>query len=265
MLLQHAIKLQITGSRQDHDNGVMHRHTAAWVSATLPESRDCRAQWRAGSENFGIVLGRDDFGPDWHRHGAPRLPDSVQTDLNELMQRIAHGDRAAFDAFYRQTVDYCMAIASSVLNHSGWAEDCVAEAYVTVWRQSMNFDPSRAQARSWLAMICRSRAIDRLRRERTQEHPEFTANLADWTATAELDPALRFGHLLAGGKLRTALAQLDQRQRQLLELCYFQGLSNSEIAAATGLPLGTVKSGLRRSIAHLRKELLSHEQVADNT
>jgi len=182
-----------------------------------------------------------------------------QDSLDALLQRVAAGERAAFDAFYTATVDRCMALARSVLGNPAWSEDCVADTYVAAWRQAANFDPARASAIGWLSMICRTRAIDRLRRERTQIGYSISLRPIDDEVEQSLDPAAQFGRFLVSGKLQKALSQLSAERRKLLELTYFQGLSNSEIAAATGLPLGTVKSGLRRSVALLRKELLEDE------
>jgi RNA polymerase sigma-70 factor, ECF subfamily len=184
-------------------------------------------------------------------------------DLDALLQRVAAGERAAFDAFYSATVDRCMALARSVLGNHAWAEDCVADSYVAAWRQAASFDPGRASAMAWLSMICRTRAIDRLRRERTQVGYSLRLRPLDDEAEQGLDPASVFGGFLAFGKLERALHRLSGEQRRLLELTYFQGLSNSEIATATGLPLGTVKSCIRRGVALLRKELLDDERDLD--
>lgn len=185
------------------------------------------------------------------------------SDPDALLARVAAGERAAFDAFYSATVDRCMALARSVLGNHAWAEDCVADTYVAAWRQASSFDPSRASAIGWLSMICRTRAIDRLRRERTQQGYSVSLRPLDDEAEQGLDPASVFGGFLAFGKLAEALQKLSGEQRRLLEFTYFQGLSNSEIAATTGLPLGTVKSCIRRGVALLRKELLDDERDLD--
>lgn len=188
---------------------------------------------------------------------------SQPSDPDALLARVAAGERAAFDAFYSATVDRCMALARSVLGNSAWAEDCVADTYVAAWRQASSFDPARASAIGWLSMICRTRAIDRLRRERTQQGYSISLRPLDDEAEQGLDPASVFGGFLAFGKLAEALQKLSDEQRRLLKFTYFQGLSNSEIAAITGLPLGTVKSCIRRGVALLRKELLDDERDLD--
>ncbi len=179
--------------------------------------------------------------------------------LDELLQRVGRGDRRAFDQFYARSVDRCLALACSVLGNRGWAEDCVADSYVHAWRQASAFDPARASAIGWLLMICRTRAIDRLRRERTQAGYADPAQAPETSSAQGQDPAQVFGGLIAFGRLQQALQQLSAEQRRALEMTYFQDLSNAEIAAATGWPLGTVKSLIRRGIAVLRKELLDDE------
>jgi RNA polymerase sigma-70 factor (ECF subfamily) len=174
------------------------------------------------------------------------------TDLNALLGKIASGDQAAFRAFYEATVDRCTGVATSVLRSTVWADDCVADTYVQVWRTAGQFDSSRGHALAWLTMLCRTRAIDRLRKEQAQliTAAELIAEHRDD------DMQDRFGDMQATGALKSALAQLSGEQRRALELTYFQGLSNSEIAKITGWPLGTTKSHVRRALAVLRKELL---------
>lgn len=183
-------------------------------------------------------------------------------DLDELVRRFARGDRAAFETFYEHTVDRCMALAMRILGNFAWAEDCVAETYASAWRHATGFDPARANAIGWLFMMCRTRAIDHQRRERAQlRHVRGVTH--DLEAEHSQDPASVFGGFLAFAKLQSALEQLTADQRRVLELTYFHALSNSEIADATGMPLGTVKSCIRRGVHVLRKELLSDERDLD--
>ena len=176
---------------------------------------------------------------------------AVVIELNELLLQVAKGSRAAFEHYYRRTVDRCLALATSVLVSGLWAEDCVAETYVSVWRTAPSFDPSRSSALSWLLLICRNRAIDRLRRERFQ----VPLSPTDDSRTTEPVSELRFGDFIAIDRLRAGLLQLSTAQRRVIDLGYFQGLSQAEIANHTGWPLGTVKSHMRRSLNLLRQSL----------
>lgn len=183
--------------------------------------------------------------------------------LEVLLGQAAKGDRRAFADFYEQTVDRCMALAISVLGSRIWAEDCVADTYVAVWRQAATFDAARAPAVAWLFMICRTRAIDRLRRE--QLHASYGVDVrqsgidAGAGARSADDGVVSFGDFVAVRQLHRALRQLSDEQRIAVELAYFQGMSHSELAAATGWPIGTAKSYVRRALAVLRKELIQDE------
>ena len=172
-------------------------------------------------------------------------------ELNEMLLQVAAGSRTAFERYYQSTVDRCLALATSVLGSGLWAEDCVAETYVSVWRTAPTFDPNRSSALSWLLLICRNRAIDRLRRERFQ----VPLSPTDDSSTSEPVGEVRFGDFIAIDRLRAGLLQLSAAQRRVIDLGYFQGLSQAEIANHTGWPLGTVKSHMRRSLNLLRQSL----------
>ena len=188
---------------------------------------------------------------------------ATNQQLDALLGQVANGDRRAFAEFYAQTVDRCMALAVSVLGSRTWADDCVADAYVAAWRQAANFDAARAPAIAWLLLICRTRAIDRLRRE--QMHVSYSVGTRLQEENVEHDieggseDVVNFGDFIAVRQLHSALQQLTGAQRTAVELAYFQGMSHSEVAAATGWPIGTTKSYVRRALAVLRKELAQHE------
>ncbi len=180
---------------------------------------------------------------------------------NTLTTQCARGDRAAFGQLYALTVDACMGMAMSVLGSRTWAEDCVADTFVAVWKTAQNFAPERADAITWIMMICRSRALDRLRRERT--HENYADIHLQWSdeIVSEPEPAQVFANFLAFGQLRNALQQLSEKQRRVIALTYFHGLTQSEIAQITGWPLGTIKSYVNRSLATLRNELNFDEKT----
>lgn len=181
----------------------------------------------------------------------PTVSSAVPDDLNTLLGKVAAGDQHAFRAFYEATIDRCVGVAMSVLKSQVWSDDCVADCYVQVWRTAAQFDSSRGHALAWLTMLCRTRAIDRLRKEQAQ-----LITAAELLRETPDEAEDRFGEMQATGALKKALQELSTDQRRALELTYFQGLSNSEIAKVTGWPLGTTKSHVRRALTLLRKELL---------
>jgi RNA polymerase sigma factor (sigma-70 family) len=195
----------------------------------------------------------------WIDEGSCVADQATNQRLDALLGQVAKGDRQAFAEFYAQTVDRCMGLAVSVLGSRIWAEDCVADAYVAAWRQAATFDATRAPAIAWLFMICRTRAIDRLRREQMHVSYSFGVRQLEESAEGGTENVVSFGDFVAVRQLHHALKQLTEQQRTAVELAYFQGMSHSEVAAATGWPIGTTKSYVRRALAVLRKELIEHE------
>lgn len=127
------------------------------------------------------------------------------------------------------------------------AEECTQDVMATVWQKAALFDPSRASASTWIYTIARNRRIDALRKDRRPE-PEDLA----WGPEAEPDQEDILALQQESAKLGAALRLLPQKQKQLIERAYFGDLSHSEIAAETGLPLGTIKSRIRLALDRLR-------------
>lgn len=175
-------------------------------------------------------------------------------DLDALLREVAIGDEVAFEAFYSATVDRCFALVRGILADRAWAEDCVADVFTQVWRNALDFDSSKGSAMAWLLMIARTRAIDLLRRER--RHRASPLGPLDDEAEPTATPEHHFGGLLAQGRLKTALTALSDVQKRMLELAFYKDLSHGEIAKATGIPIGTVKSHLRRALGLLKQELV---------
>lgn len=177
--------------------------------------------------------------------------------LVELVKRIAGGDPEAVGAFYDATSARAYGLALHLTRAADEAEEAVSDAYLQVWRQAARFDASRGSPVAWLLMITRSRALDRMRR-RDEARP-----VADVPEPS--DPAPRGGALAlllaseSASALQAALAGLSEAQQQMVQLAFYRGLSHAEIVAETGLPLGTVKSHLRRALQSLAKTLGASE------
>jgi RNA polymerase sigma-70 factor (ECF subfamily) len=178
---------------------------------------------------------------------------------------VAQDDRA-LAALYDATLARVYSMVLRLVRRPMLAEEVVEDTYFQVWRQAVRFDPARGRVLTWLLGMARSRAIDALRHEARFRHDSLDADNApevadDHTALADdlLDAAR--GH----ADLHRALMLLNAQPRQLVALAFFQGLSHEEIATHTALPLGTVKSQIRRALASLRNligEAGSQAQVA---
>lgn len=191
---------------------------------------------------------------------APRRPRglAVRADaaaLAALMARIVERDERALAQLYDETSSRVYGLALRICRRAAMAEEVVEDAFWQAWRQAPRFDAERGEVMTWLLAIARSRAIDALRRDERFRHEELCDDDAE--ATAESAPAaLDLLDAMRGERrVHEALATLDARSRQLVALAFFRGLTHEEIATQAGLPLGTVKSLIRRALLQLRQLL----------
>ncbi len=168
------------------------------------------------------------------------------------LRAIARGDEAALSAFYDATLGKCYALAIRITRIREAAEEVVSDTFTQVWREADRYDPARGRPLAWLLNICHSRAIDHLRRRDPAEaHPDPAMLISEESTTSE-DPLALALTLETNSMLREAIAHLPRVSQQLLALAFFRGMSHQEIAAHTGMPLGTVKTHLRRAQDCLR-------------
>ncbi|WP_217808690.1 sigma-70 family RNA polymerase sigma factor [Derxia lacustris] len=189
---------------------------------------------------------------------AAALPRSAdEAALCGLIARIVERDEQALAELYDATVGRVHGLALRIVRNAQTAEEVAEDTFWQVWRQAPRFDPERGSALAWLLTIARSRALDALRRVDRAECVADTAELAPADADPAVadDPQDLLAATRSGHVLHAALARLDALPRQLIALAFFQGLTHDEIASHTGLPLGTVKSHLRRTLLQLRKTL----------
>jgi RNA polymerase sigma-70 factor (ECF subfamily) len=172
--------------------------------------------------------------------------------LAAALSRVALGDRAAFESVYRQTSGRLFGICLRVLSDRSEAEDVLQDVFTTVWHKAGQFDASRASATTWLGMIARNRAIDRLRAAPTSaQHAPI--ELADDVADGGASPAQAAELTAETGRLGECLGKLDSRRRTLIRTAFFEGATYEELAARSGSPLGSVKSWIRRGLLQLRE------------
>jgi RNA polymerase sigma-70 factor (ECF subfamily) len=208
----------------------------------------------------------------------PALVVAEEPQLQHWLTQIARQDEAAFGDFYRATLPRVLSLVQRILREASSVEETVEDVFWQVWRQAPRFNAERGSVMAWLMTLARSRALDAYRaRQRHQADAlslDALAELGDaWELPAHhddawgdagagghaahgaQDPLARLDQAQARAQVQGALASLPALPRQLLALAFLRGLTHDEIAAQTGLPLGTVKSHLRRALATLRHTL----------
>ncbi len=173
-----------------------------------------------------------------------RVDAASPTDA-ELITRIAAGDHASFDELYRRYARAILGLARRRLTDPGRAEDATQEAFTAIWRSARSYDPNRGAGAPWLYTVARNAVIDGLRRR-----PEPAAEPPD-LPTSESGPADRAEQSWVAWRVHRALETLPEHERPVIELAYWHGLSQSEIAKRLDLPLGTVKTRTRTALARL--------------
>jgi RNA polymerase sigma-70 factor (ECF subfamily) len=176
------------------------------------------------------------------------------SDLEPLVARITARDGDALATLFDLTSGRLYALASAILRNREDAEEVVCDTFTQVWNEAIRFDAGRASVLGWLTVICRSRALDRRRQRRVRGAAAELEAAADVVDT-QPQPADLLSLLEEGTVVRAALAQLSEERRELISLAFLEGMSHQEIAERKQLPLGTVKSHVRRALLQLRATL----------
>jgi RNA polymerase sigma-70 factor (ECF subfamily) len=176
--------------------------------------------------------------------------DSPSDDAEDeaLVAAMAAGDRSALATLYERHSSLLLGLALRIVREKREAEDLLHDVFLEAWRSAKAFDPKRGRVRTWLAIRMRSRALD------LQKSARVSRNTGDGGLDLLVDEAE--GTSPDHGRIRTALAELGQDQRRVLELAYFEGLSCTEIAERVAIPVGTVKSRIAAGLDRLRSGLV---------
>ena len=177
---------------------------------------------------------------------AETAPAPEQLSDSDLLVRVAQRDREAFEVVYGRYVRSVFGLALRRLGDRGHAEDAVQEAFAAIWRSASTYRPERGAAGGWLYTVARNAIVDRLRRN----GPSVDSELPE-LASPEPGPAQRAEDSDVAWRVHRALEELQPREREVIELAYWSGMSQSEIAAYLNIPLGTVKTRTRSALAHL--------------
>jgi RNA polymerase sigma-70 factor (ECF subfamily) len=172
----------------------------------------------------------------------------------QLVLDIGRGDRAAFGTFYDRFAPLVFSFAMRLVQERSAAEDLLQEVFFQIWREAGNYSPERGTPEAWIITITRSRAIDKLRSIRRRDKSFVPM---EGPTGQEYDGRVESGATASDSKImvNNALSQLSDNQRHVLELAYFDGLTQSEIADHLKEPLGTVKTRMRAALGRLRELL----------
>jgi RNA polymerase sigma-70 factor (ECF subfamily) len=191
-----------------------------------------------------------------------------------LVERMAAGDRDALASLMDEIGGAAFSLALRIARDPQLAEEAVQDAFVEMWRHASTYDAHTATVMTWALGYVRHKAIDRVRHEQ-RRRPRTTdgtsaatvdaeeAGLVDETSTG--DPIATAWAAAQSSEIRSALAELSPDQRQVLELAYFSGLSQSEVAQEIGVPIGTVKTRTHRALALLRDLLATRGIEGDRS
>ena len=173
--------------------------------------------------------------------------------LPKLLADTAQGNRAAFQQLYRVSSPRLFAVALRLMCRRDLAEDVLQDAYVSIWRKAGQYRPDRGEPLAWMCRIVRNRAIDKLRAEAPRRE---MAKLEDVPESALADPeSENASPERPGASLRACLGKLKADQRRSIILAFYYGMSHDELAAHMDVPLGTVKSWIRRGLLQLKDQL----------
>jgi RNA polymerase sigma-70 factor, ECF subfamily len=195
------------------------------------------------------IAARADLSRDAPRASIRTVDTDPRTDA-ELLARVARRDHDAFEELHRRYARSVLGVAMRRISDRGRAEDATQDTFTSVWRSAARFDSARGTATAWLFTIARNAIVDTLRRRpepTTSEPPELQATDPGPDVEAERE--------WVSWRVHRALEALPPQERPVLELAYWGGLSQSEIAERLGLPLGTVKTRTRSALRRLADEL----------
>ena len=183
-----------------------------------------------------------------HLRPVPDQKDEPAPDAGdgELLLRVAGHDRVAFELLYHRYVKSVFGLALRRLRDRGRAEDAVQEVFAAIWRSAGSYKPERGPATPWIYAVARNAIVDRMRA--TGEPP--SAELPE-LVSSEPGPLEQAESSYVSWRMHRALEELPRRERDVIELAYWSGMSQSEIAAYLNIPLGTVKTRTRSALAHL--------------
>jgi RNA polymerase sigma-70 factor (ECF subfamily) len=183
----------------------------------------------------------------------PRGVDA-EPSLEDLLQRVAGGDRSAFASLYDRTSPRLFGLIKRLLRDHAQSEEVTQEVYLEIWQTASRYEPAKGGGISWMLTMAHRRAVDRVRASQASRDRDARIGIRDFDR--EFDAvAERVEIVLESDRVKVALGRLTELQREAVVLAYFGGFSHSEVAARLRIPIGTVKTRLRDGMIRLRDEL----------
>ena len=182
-------------------------------------------------------------------------PDNPDTTLITLIDRVAMADEKALRELYELTSSKLYGVAVRVVTNREWAEDVLQEAFINIWRIAGDYKATLSPPMAWMALVVRSRGLDFLRRrasDRADRMQELDDVITDTVAADSPNPMDVAGASQQARALHDCLSLLDNKQREVVSLAYMRDMSHGELAEQLKLPLGTVKTWIRRSLVQVR-------------
>ncbi len=190
---------------------------------------------------------------------SPSAMQHKNTEMHSLLLQVVQKDQQAFATLYDKTINLLYGVALRVTQNHDLAEEVINETYMQVWQQADRYNSAESTVKTWLVMICRSRAIDAIRKNRNSSNTqELQDNIADQQSLPLPDLMVAVEQK---SKLRSELDKLTTTQQQLLSLSFFRGFTHNELAEILDMPLGTVKTQIRRAILQLKQRMLESEEI----
>jgi RNA polymerase sigma-70 factor, ECF subfamily len=189
--------------------------------------------------------------------GTKRVPQDIR-DLadEEVMQLVQKGDPRAFELLYDRHGGASFSLAYRMVGKQAAAEDVVQEAFLSIWRSRLRYDKTRGSVRTWVLGIVHNRAVDGLRRSTVQDRGRETLDVVEERHEARERTDVEVARREEARSVRGALNTLPDEQRQTIELAYFGGFTQNEIAKLLEQPLGTVKGRMRLGLEKMRRQLV---------
>ena len=179
------------------------------------------------------------------------MPPPGNLPLTELLAATARGERPAFAALYAAASPQLFAVALRIMKRRDRAEEVLQDAFVSIWKRARDYDAAKGSALTWMASIVRHRAIDLLRRERPSVSLDDAPGQESWAAPGP-DPFEATAASAEAKRVRDCLQTLEGKQREAIQLAYYEGITQEELATRLAAPLGTVKSWVRRGLLRLK-------------